>query len=108
MPEIAEARTLLTALAATDEVRAEAAQRRRPTQLHVAYGNALLQARGYGAPETVDAFARARESAAGEKDAADLAADYGLWASRGSDREDDLLDTFCYGIALALGNSEGF
>jgi hypothetical protein len=27
---------------------------------------------------------------------------------RGSDREDDLLDTFCYGIALALGNGEGF
>jgi hypothetical protein len=27
---------------------------------------------------------------------------------RGSDREDDLLDTFCYGIALALGNSDGF
>jgi hypothetical protein len=26
----------------------------------------------------------------------------------GSDREDDLLDTFCYGIALALGNNEGF
>jgi len=25
-----------------------------------------------------------------------------------SDREDDLLDTFCYGIALALGNSDGF
>jgi hypothetical protein len=25
-----------------------------------------------------------------------------------SDREDDLLDTFCYGIAIALGNSEGF
>jgi hypothetical protein len=25
-----------------------------------------------------------------------------------SDREDDLLDTFCYGIAVALGNSEGF
>lgn len=24
------------------------------------------------------------------------------------DREDDLLDTFCYGIALALGNAEGF
>jgi hypothetical protein len=23
-------------------------------------------------------------------------------------REDDLLDTFCYGIALALGNREGF
>ncbi len=25
-----------------------------------------------------------------------------------SDREDDLLDTFCYGIALALGDSDGF
>jgi hypothetical protein len=25
-----------------------------------------------------------------------------------SDRDDDLLDTFCYGIAIALGNSEGF
>jgi hypothetical protein len=23
-------------------------------------------------------------------------------------REDDLLDTFCYGIAIALGNNEGF
>jgi hypothetical protein len=23
-------------------------------------------------------------------------------------REDDLLDMFCYGIALALGNNEGF
>ena len=25
-----------------------------------------------------------------------------------SEREDDLLDTFCYGISLALGDSEGF
>lgn len=25
-----------------------------------------------------------------------------------SDREDDLLDTFCYGIAIARGNSQGF
>jgi hypothetical protein len=25
-----------------------------------------------------------------------------------SDREDDLLDTFCYGIAMSLGNAEGF
>jgi hypothetical protein len=23
-------------------------------------------------------------------------------------REDDLLDTFCYGIALSLGNQDGF
>jgi hypothetical protein len=27
---------------------------------------------------------------------------------RDSNREDDLLDAFCYGIALALGNNEGF
>jgi hypothetical protein len=25
-----------------------------------------------------------------------------------SNREDDLLDTFCYGIAVTLGNGEGF
>jgi hypothetical protein len=30
------------------------------------------------------------------------------FGDRGSDREDDLLDTFCYGIVPALGNSEGF
>ena len=50
------------------------------TQLHVAYGNALIAARGYGAPETTEAFARARKSASGDKDAPErLAADYGLW-----------------------------
>jgi hypothetical protein len=27
---------------------------------------------------------------------------------KGSKREDDLLDTFCYGIALALGDNQGF
>jgi hypothetical protein len=27
---------------------------------------------------------------------------------KGNKREDDLLDTFCYGIAIALGNSQGF
>ena len=81
MPEIAEAQALLAALAETDEVKAQAAQRQRLTQLHVAYGNALIAARGYGAPETTEAFARARESASGDKDAPErLAADYGLWA----------------------------
>ena len=69
MPEIAEAAALLTALAATDEVKAAAAQQRRLTQLHVAYGNALIAARGYGAPETTEAFARAREFGRGYKDA---------------------------------------
>jgi predicted ATPase len=50
-------------------------------QLHVAYGNALIAARGHGAPETTEAFARARESAPDDKDAPErLAADYGLWA----------------------------
>jgi class 3 adenylate cyclase/predicted ATPase len=49
-------------------------------QLHLAYGNALIAARGYGAPETTEAFAKARESAGGDKDASErLAADYGLW-----------------------------
>ena len=36
-------------------------------QLHLAYGNALLQTRGYGATETTEAFARARQGAVGDK-----------------------------------------
>ena len=80
MPEIAEAQALLAALSQSDEVKAEAARRQRLTHLQVAYGNALLQARGYGAPEMTEAFARARESASGDKDAPGrLASDYGLW-----------------------------
>ena len=79
-PKIAEAQALLTALADNEEVKADAARRQRLTQLHVAYGNALIAARGFGAPETTEAFARARESASGDKDAPErLAADYGLW-----------------------------
>ena len=80
MPQIGEAQALLVALAGTDEVRAHVAQRHRLTQLQVSYGNALIAARGHGAPETTEAFARARKSASGEKDAPErLAADYGLW-----------------------------
>ena len=71
MPEIAEAQALLATLAESDEVKAEAAQRQRLTQLHVSYGNALFAARGWGAPETTEAFARARDLAYGEKDAPD-------------------------------------
>ena len=55
--------------------------RRRAERLHLqtAYGNALIAARGYGAPETIEAFAKARESAYGDKDAPErFAADYGL------------------------------
>jgi class 3 adenylate cyclase/predicted ATPase len=81
MPEIAEAQVLLGALAETDNVKAQVAQRRRLTQLQVAYGNALFAARGFGAPEVTEAFARARESASGDIDTPDrLAVDYGLFA----------------------------
>ena len=80
MPEIAEAQALLAALAETEEVKADQAQRRRMTQLQAAYGAALIAARGFGAPETIEAFARARESAAGDDSLQRLAADYGLWA----------------------------
>jgi hypothetical protein len=50
--------------------------------LQVAYGNALIAARGFSAPETAEAFAKARALATGEKDAPErLAADFGLWAA---------------------------
>ena len=65
------------AIAMADKAAGAAGQRRH---LQVAYGNALIAARGQGAPETTEAFAKARELAVGEKDAPDrLAADYGLW-----------------------------
>ena len=80
MPEIAEAQALLAALAEADEVKAEAARRQQRRQLHVAYGNALIAARGYGAPETTEAFAKVRKSVAGNENAPELlSADYGLW-----------------------------
>ena len=80
MAEIAEAQALLAALTETDEVKAAAAQRQRRLHLQTAYGNALIAARGYGAPETAEAFSKARESAVGEEGASErLAADYGLW-----------------------------
>jgi class 3 adenylate cyclase/predicted ATPase len=80
MPEIAEAHALLAALQDIDEVKADVTQRRRMAHLRVAYGNALIATRGYGALETTEAFARARERAGSDKDARErLAADYGLW-----------------------------
>jgi class 3 adenylate cyclase/predicted negative regulator of RcsB-dependent stress response len=58
-----------------------AAPGQRLTQLHVARANALFAARGVGATETTEAFARARDSACLDKDAPErLSADYGLWA----------------------------
>ena len=82
MPEIAEAEALLEALAEMEEVKVAASQQQRQAQLQVAYGNALIAARGPGSPETTDAFAKARGSTFGATDAPErLAADYGLWAS---------------------------
>jgi hypothetical protein len=81
MPEIAEAQALLAELMETDEVRADVGLRRRMTQLQASYGAALIAARGFGAAETTEAFARARESAAGDDSLQRLAADYGLWAA---------------------------
>ena len=49
------------ALAETEEVKADWARRQRQQRLHVAYGNALFAARGFGAPEATEAFVRARE-----------------------------------------------
>ena len=81
MPQIAEAQALLAVLAETDEVKAEAERHQRRQHLQVSYGNALIAARGFGAAETTEAFARARDTAYGEKDAPErLAADFGLWA----------------------------
>ncbi|HME83759.1 MAG TPA: hypothetical protein VKG91_04205 [Roseiarcus sp.] len=64
MPEIAEAHALLAALAETDEVRNTSAFRKRQIDLQLSLGNALIATRGYGAPETQAAFAKARDLAA--------------------------------------------
>ena len=80
MPEIAQAQGLLAELAETEEVKVAIGQRRQVSRLQVAYGNALIAARGFAAPETTEAFARAHESASLDEDAPGrLAADYGLW-----------------------------
>ena len=65
------------AIAMSDGAAGVLAQR---PHLRAAYGNALFAARGPGAPETTEAFAKAREASLGNKDAPErLAADYGLW-----------------------------
>jgi predicted ATPase len=80
-PEIAEAQALFETLTRSDEVKAVSAARQQRAKLHVALGNALIAARGYGAPETTAAFARASEAAALDKNAPEhLSALYGLWS----------------------------
>ena len=80
-PEIAEARTLVEALAQTDEVKTATAARQRRIRLQISYGNAMFAARGFAAPETAAAFDRARELAGGDADLAErYSITYGLWA----------------------------
>ena len=69
------------AIAMADRVGGEkAGGSQQNRQLHVAYGNALIATRGYGAPETTEAFTIARGSIADHTaDPERLAADYGLW-----------------------------
>jgi predicted ATPase len=79
-PELTEAQTLLAALSGSDAVRSAAAVLRRRVRLQISLGNALIWAKGYQAPETSAAFARARELASREEDASErFSAYYGLW-----------------------------
>ena len=80
LPEIAEAQTLLAALAKSDEVKNETDRRQRRFRLQTAYSNALLHGRGMAPPETTAAFAKARELAASISDPAErFSVYYGLW-----------------------------
>ena len=80
MPEIAEAQALLAALARSDEVKVAEAQHERRRMLQVAFGNALIAARGPTAPETTEAFARARVHLSGQNDSPEgFPAEFGLW-----------------------------
>ena len=80
-PEIAEAQALLAALADADEVKGAAASRQRRLRLQTSYGQALSWAKGYAAPETAAAFARARDLAANNNAFAErFATLYGQWS----------------------------
>ena len=79
-PEIAEAQTLLAEVANSEEVKKEMASRQRRLKLQTSLGEAMIHARGHGAPETTAAFARAADLAAHVEDAAEsFSARYGLW-----------------------------
>ena len=64
MPEIAEAQSLLGALAETDEVKSAEAQRHRRLHLQTAYGQAMMWVKGFSDEEARAAFSRATELAA--------------------------------------------
>jgi class 3 adenylate cyclase/predicted ATPase len=78
-PEIAEAKGLFEALGETPAIKAAAAARARDVRLNLALGNAMMQARGFAAPETAAAFARARELSAGGETPDRQAIAYGQW-----------------------------
>jgi predicted ATPase len=79
-PELTDAQALLAALSETDAVKSAAALRQRRLHLQTSLGNALIWAKGYQAPETSAAFARARELANRAEDTPErFSAYYGLW-----------------------------
>jgi hypothetical protein len=62
-------------------VKSAVALRQRRVHLQISFGNALIWTKGYHAPETTAAFARARELASRTEDASErFSAYYGLWA----------------------------
>jgi class 3 adenylate cyclase/predicted ATPase len=63
-PEVAEAQSLLAALAETDELKGAAVARERRAKLHTAYGLAVAWSRGFASEETKAAFTRASELSA--------------------------------------------
>jgi class 3 adenylate cyclase/predicted ATPase len=80
-PTIAEAEQLFAELAENDAVKAIGAARQQHVKLHVAYGNALMAARGHGDPATVAAFGRAHELAIGAETLAERSSIYyGRWS----------------------------
>ncbi len=81
-PEIGEAQVLLAALAEAEDVKSAVAARQQRLKLQTSYGQAMLHARGYSAPETKAAFARARELTAGIEDPSErFSVLFGLWAN---------------------------
>jgi len=68
------------AISLAEELADGSAQRLLRLRLQTTYGRALLHGRGHSQPETIAAFARARELAAGIEDsAARFSAYYGMW-----------------------------
>jgi predicted ATPase len=91
-PELTEAQTLVEALSQSDAVKTAAARNQRRLRLQTSLGNALIWTKGYHAPETAAAFARARKLASREEDASErFSAYYGLWAGHLNRSEPALL-----------------